>query len=97
MADGVDHKYQGKFLQFAGGKWEQYNSDMPGTAFLVITSSFQLQYRLDDRGLVTKKTLVIKIKTIISTCRPGGSTQEGPKHSVQRDADAFWSISHNSP
>ena len=61
MADGVDHKYQGKFLQFAGGKWEQYNSDMPGTAFLVITSSFQLQYRLDDRGLVTKKTLVIKL------------------------------------
>ena len=61
MADGIDHKYQGKFLQFSNGKWEQYNADMPGTSFLVITSAFQLQYRLDDRGLVTKKTLVLKL------------------------------------
>ena len=61
MADGMDHKYQGKFLQFANGRWEQYNADMPGTSFLVITSAFQLQYRLDDRGLVTKKTLVIRL------------------------------------
>ena len=61
MADGADHKYQGKFLQFNNGRWEQFNADMPGTSFLVITGQFQLQYRLDDRGLVTKKTLVIKL------------------------------------
>ena len=61
MADGVDHKFQGKFLQFTNGKWEQFNADMPGTAFLVITNTYQIQYRLDDRGLVTKKTLVLSI------------------------------------
>ena len=65
----AEYKYAGKFLQYTNSRWEQYNADMPGTSYLVITSTcniaktstYQLQYRLDDRGLVTKKTLVIQL------------------------------------
>ena len=54
-------RYQGKFLQFNNGRWEQFNPDKTGTSFLVITASFQLAYILEDQGLVTKKILVIRL------------------------------------